>query len=97
MTEPVPPTVRAADRARRIGDAARALPLVGMVLVALPVLGEGRSGPGVWMYLFGLWVVLIVTAVILTRLLEDPGPDERPEPSPDGAGPAEPPDPPGAP
>lgn len=79
MSEPVPPSVRAADRSRRIGDAARALPLVGLVLMALPVLGTDRSGISVWLYLFGLWVALILAASVLARRLPE---DEAPDPDP---------------
>lgn len=78
-TDPTPPSVQAADRMRRIGDAARALPLVALALMALPVLGAGRSGISVWLYLFGLWIALILAAGFLARrLLADDPSDEAP-------------------
>lgn len=50
-------------------DAARILPVVGFVLILLPVLwtrGSDVGTAGEAVYLFGLWAVLIVAAALLS-------------------------------
>jgi hypothetical protein len=59
-------------RARRLTDAARLLPVAGLILFLLPVLWqpaatpEGDTAAG-WVYLFGVWAGLIVLAYLLSR------------------------------
>ena len=87
MTErpPMQPLFLARDsyRRRRMADAARVLPIVGMVLVFLPLAwsGSGRTATTT-IYLFAVWAVLILLAAVLARTLgrPDPGsdPTERP-------------------
>ncbi len=65
---------RRAYRRRRIVDAAGLLPLVGAVLVCLPLLWTGpRETPvpttGAMIYFFGLWLALTVAAALLSRKL----------------------------
>lgn len=57
-------------RRRRLIDAARLLPVFGMLIFAFPVLWARDSGTasGV-LYLFGAWLVLIVFAFVLARRL----------------------------
>jgi len=72
---------------RRLGDAARLLPLVGVLLFLLPLLwlmnpDAPRSARGL-IYVFAVWSGLIVAAGWLaTRLIPNPpGAPERPDPS----------------
>lgn len=57
---------RSVYRRRRLRDAARLLPLVGLLLMLLPALGRETGGDARdAVYLFGLWAVLIVAAAVL--------------------------------
>ncbi len=79
MKAPRPPLFVAPDayRRRRLRDAARMLPVLGAVLMLLPVLwggGEGqppRSTAIDGLYLFGIWGVLIVAARLMAPGLAD--------------------------
>lgn len=65
---------RESYRRRRVMDAARILPVAGLVLVLLPVLWtqSGKLGTaGESIYLFALWLVLIVAAAVLSRPLRN--------------------------
>ena len=65
---------RRSYRRRRVMDAARLLPVVGGFLVALPILWRpaetpgGETAQGV-VYLFTVWALLIVAALVLARRL----------------------------
>ena len=69
-------------RARRLRDAARLLPVLGLVLVLLPVMwvpaaGAVRATVGDAIYLFAVWLALIVAAAVLGRgLTKDDGGDD---------------------
>jgi hypothetical protein len=72
-------------RRRRLADAARMLPVLGMVLMVLPMLwspaeGGARSTATDGIYLFVLWGVLIGAAVLLAPRLDTTPPDARDEP-----------------
>lgn len=57
-------------RRRRLGDAARALPVLGAVLWLLPLLAlasNPRTTSGAGIYLFLVWLGLIVAAAVLGR------------------------------
>ncbi|WP_430463993.1 hypothetical protein [Tabrizicola sp.] len=57
---------RAVYRRRRLRDAARLLPVVGLFLMLLPALGRDSAGDvGDGIYLFVLWALLIVAAAVL--------------------------------
>lgn len=59
-------------RRRRLMDAARILPVVGFVLILLPVLwtrGRALSTATEAIYLFVLWLVLVIAAALLSRPL----------------------------
>lgn len=57
---------RAVYRRRRLRDAARLLPLVGLLLILLPGLGsEEGSNAFDAVYLFVVWIVLILTAALI--------------------------------
>jgi hypothetical protein len=75
-------------RRRRLTDAARMLPLVGMVLFFIPILWQPATTPGDetaegGVYLFAVWLGLIVAAFVLARALApvtNPGPDTAQQP-----------------
>ncbi|HHI71042.1 MAG TPA: hypothetical protein ENJ91_08565 [Rhodobacteraceae bacterium] len=56
-------------RQRRITDAARLLPLVGFLALVLPVMWAARVTSVGVIYLFGIWVLLILVALLLARRL----------------------------
>ena len=61
---------RRSYRRRRLMDAARILPYLGLVLFLLPVAWGDGSAPGtaaVGLYLFGVWMVLIAAAALVSR------------------------------
>jgi hypothetical protein len=66
---------RRSYRQRRLGDAARLLPVLGLFLCLLPLFwapetaGAPRATAWDGVYLFVVWVVLIVLAAILARRL----------------------------
>ena len=73
---------RGSYRQRRIRDGARLLPIVALVLMVLPLMWP-RSAPdqsltssGI-IYIFGLWLLLILIAFLLSRVLRfsDPARD----------------------
>ena len=69
---------RESYRQRRTIDAARLLPVLGFLALCLPILWDNGGGGesdsarvtsvGV-IYLFGVWIVLIGTALVLARRL----------------------------
>ncbi len=70
---------RATYRRRRLADAARLLPIFGIVLLALPMLWSSGEGSGVLTthvmgYIFGVWVMLAVLGAVLQAYL---APDDR--------------------
>ena len=90
MRRPRPPLflARAVYRIRRLRDAARLLPVVGLFLMLMPLLwgGDGGSdrGGGAVVFVFVVWALLIAGAALLAPALEQP--DEA-EPAPgDGPG-----------
>ena len=73
-------------RRRRISDAARLLPFLGVILFMQPLLAAGQGGNGTagWLvYVFVVWVMLILVTAILSRRLAKTGSDEA---SPPGHG-----------
>ncbi|MWD28822.1 hypothetical protein E0K89_015170 [Aquicoccus sp. SCR17] len=76
MARPVRPLFleRTSYRRRRAADAARLLPVLGLMLFAVPLLWpqEGEAavrGSRAIVYVFGVWVVLIFCAWSLSRLV----------------------------
>ncbi|WP_281984209.1 hypothetical protein [Thalassorhabdomicrobium marinisediminis] len=78
---PMPPPRRRTEfldrgsyRQRRLRDAARLMPVLGAVLMALPLMwprdrpDQSLTSSGI-IYLFGLWAILVVLAFMLSRLL----------------------------
>ncbi len=71
---------RRSYRRRRLADAARLLPVLGLFLIGLPVLwapaeDRGRDMATTGIYLFVVWLGLIVAAAVLSRTLggDEPG------------------------
>jgi hypothetical protein len=61
-------------RARRLTDAARLLPVAGLLLFLLPILWQPAATPAGdtaagWVYLFSVWAGLIALAFLLSRRL----------------------------
>lgn len=88
---------RAVYRRRRLRDAARLLPVVGLLLMLLPALGRDTAGDvrdGI--YLFVLWALLIAAAAVLAPGLSahdseaDAEPLVDPPIQPSGAAPQDP-------
>ncbi|MGL5011304.1 MAG: hypothetical protein ACRC6I_15600 [Paracoccaceae bacterium] len=81
---------RRSYRRRRLGDAARMLPVFGLILILLPVFwdpgvaGSPRSTTWDGVYLFVVWAGLIAVAALLSRGLT--GRAEGAARSDDGAG-----------
>ena len=79
-------------RQRRLHDAVRILPIAGVVLLLLPLLGQeggtsNRETSGVGLYIFGIWLGLIVIAAVAARALRRSLPaDPRDEQAPDPEG-----------
>ncbi len=71
---------RASYRQRRLRDALRMLPVLGVILWLLPLLWRGAGGTGIAVqYVFGVWVFLIVLAALLSRRLVPDAPDDAGE------------------
>ncbi len=63
-------------RRRRLMDAARMLPIVGILLWALPLLWRQEpetavTTSGAMRYIFGIWVLLVALSLWLSRRLKD--------------------------
>ncbi|NEY89085.1 hypothetical protein [Tabrizicola oligotrophica] len=77
---------RAVYRRRRLRDAARLLPVFGLLLLLLPAFGE-QSGnlAHTAIYLFAVWALLILAACLLAPALSrseaegDPETDQGPQ------------------
>ena len=78
-------------RSRRLGDTARLLPVLGLVLFMAPLLGGlGHPTSRGGLYLFGVWAALVLVALVLSRPLDRRlGGDTRLE----GGAPGDPPPP----
>lgn len=74
-------------RTRRAADLSRALPLLGLFLFMMPLLGlsgsEHRTGTYL-IFLFGVWFGLIVIAAVLSRRLVRPRSDRDPDDAAEG-------------
>jgi peptidoglycan/LPS O-acetylase OafA/YrhL len=82
MARPKPPLflARASYRRRRLRDAARLLPIVGLFLLLLPMLrvpdGRIHLSAGDIIYFFAVWLGLVLVAAVFARGLR---PGERSE------------------
>lgn len=77
MKRPIRPLflARAPYRLRRLRDAARLLPILGFLLLLLPLLWTGGTQrtltSGEVLYYFGVWTVLILLAAAFAPGLKD--------------------------
>ncbi len=84
---------KASYRQRRMRDAARMLPVIGAALLLLPmawsgqVEGAAQRTSVAGLYLFAVWIVLVASAALLSRPLQQPDvmPEDREAPPTDGA------------
>ncbi len=68
---------RRSYRQRRLRDAAKMVPIVGVILWLLPLVASAPRSGSTGLYIFGVWMALIfVTAGVSARLRDDP---EQPE------------------
>ena len=79
--EDISPPASLADRRRRLADAVRLLPVLGLFLFLLPVLATGGSNglgtAGGLVFVFSIWGILIVISALLSLQLDsDDGADE---------------------
>ena len=73
---------KASYRQRRLRDAARLLPIVGLVLWMLPLTwsevdGADGGASSALIYIFGVWVLLIVLAAVFSRHMGSRSIDEE--------------------
>lgn len=66
---------RASYRQRRLTDAARLLPILGMVLWSVPLLWPAddrseTSNASALLYVFGLWVMLIICSALIAHSIK---------------------------
>jgi hypothetical protein len=73
---------RRAYHKRRMRDLARAVPVFGAVLISIPLLwqqGEsGVSNSTAIVYIFGVWIILIGLAAIISRAVQSGEQSEAP-------------------
>ena len=67
---------RKSYRQRRLRDAARMLPVLGLILWLLPLAGSVSGTAATGVYIFGVWIVLILLAAMLARRISDETDDE---------------------
>ena len=67
---------RQSYRRRRLADAAKLLPLVGFVMILMPILwaDEARTAGGI-IYLFSVWAILIAVVAFVSRGLTGTEPE----------------------
>ena len=67
---------RQSYRRRRLADAAKLLPLIGFVLILMPILwaDEARTAGGI-IYLFSVWAILIAVVGFVSRGLSGTEPE----------------------
>ena len=69
----------------RLQAAAAVLPCIGLFLVMPPVIGlfavprDVAGIPLIVLYLFGVWLWLVASAALLSRRIDNPPPDGRPQ------------------
>jgi hypothetical protein len=69
---------RQSYRRRRLGDAARALPVVGAVLMLLPILWSDAAGTrNGLIYIFTVWAILIAVVIPISSRLSGTVPDHE--------------------
>ncbi len=61
---------RQSYRRRRLGDAAKLIPVIGAILLLMPILwgGAARTSGGL-LYIFSVWAILIALVAMISRRL----------------------------
>jgi|TARA_R110002110_G_scaffold194876_1_gene404010 hypothetical protein len=88
MTKRLPSLVfleRQAYKRRRMRDLARAVPIIGAVLLSIPLLwtraapgGEGATTSQALVYVFAVWVFLIGLAALISRVVKSDALKQKP-------------------
>ncbi|MGJ8589513.1 MAG: hypothetical protein ACSHXW_15290 [Yoonia sp.] len=77
---------KASYRQRRVRDAAKLVPVLGAILLAMPLAWQ-NDAPGetvnssALVYIFGVWVALILLTAVLSSLIRSSTPPSDKEPS----------------
>ncbi|WP_226941931.1 hypothetical protein [Pseudooceanicola spongiae] len=76
-------------RQRRMLDAARVLPMLGLVLLGVPLLwpnggAEAMPTSHAMIYIFGVWALLALASAVLVSRLSDLAADDPETPKPTG-------------
>lgn len=77
MTRPPEPVFleRQSYKRRRLSDAARFLPVLGIFLLLLPILwADAATTAGGIIYIFSIWAILIASTGVIARRLSDAEP-----------------------
>lgn len=73
---------KASYRQRRVRDAARLVPLLGAVLLTMPLTWQSdRTNASALVYIFGAWLALIMLSALLSSLLRPDVPPAEQDPS----------------
>ena len=57
-------------RRRRMRDLARAVPIIGAILLAIPLLwAEGARNSSATVYIFIVWILLIAMSAVISRVV----------------------------
>lgn len=86
MSRPSEPVFleRQSYRRRRLGDAAKVLPVIGVALLLLPILwADDATTAGGILFIFSVWAMLIAAAALISRRLSDYDPMSEPTESAD--------------
>jgi hypothetical protein len=77
---------KASYRQRRVRDAAKLVPVLGAVLLTIPLAWQSEgadetSNASALVYIFGVWVVLIVLTAVLSNLIRSDASRSQNDPS----------------
>jgi hypothetical protein len=69
---------QAGYRQRRLRDALRLMPFLGIVLFAIPLMwsSQGAQNAVALTYVFGVWIILIGLSVVMSRSLQSDEPSD---------------------
>lgn len=66
-------------RQRRLKDLAKSLPIIGAILILIPLLWpDGDRASGAMIYIFAIWGAMIIVAGILSIAIREPKDEEAP-------------------
>lgn len=73
---------KASYRQRRVRDAARLVPLLGLVLLIMPLTWlSDRTNASALVYIFGAWLALLMLSALLSSLIRSDAPPADQDPS----------------